>query len=297
MRKEAKPFFILLGIGALLLSFYQFITPISYLPITIPFEDQLYRLGFIGLYLSTFSLGIIGLMDEDKLVRVLGGLIILSPLIALIPNYAISEWWEVIEIFTVVDGLFIMVKSVLKSNRFPLILTLFVIIFNEIEGLDEQIFHNFVYTSFLTLLYLTIISGFILLLYNLKLKRLLISIGLGGLAMGIYLPLFFLTLHNRFLEMIFALVFPAVYGITISNPYNTPLLILAYSLVLFLSVALAVNIDLYTGLGFYMIETTTFLGLTGFHYYIYMVFPIMGFYFMNLKRVTFAKKFRNVLNH
>ncbi len=188
MRKEAKPFFILLGIGAVLLSFYQFITPISYLPITIPFEDQLYRLGFIGLYLSTFSLGIIGLMDEDKLVRVLGGLIILSPLIALIPNYAISEWWEVIEIFTVVVGSFIMVKSVLKSHRFPLILTLFVIIFNEIEGLDEQIFHNFIYTSFLTLLYLTIISGFILLLYNLKLKRLLISIGLGGLAMGIYYP-------------------------------------------------------------------------------------------------------------
>jgi len=188
-----------------------------------------------------------------------------------------------------------MVKSVLKSHRFPLILTLFVIIFNEIEGLDEQIFHNFIYTSFLTLLYLTIVSGFILLLYNLKLKRLLISIGLGGLAMGIYLPLFFLTLHNRFLEMILALVFPAVYGISISNPYNTPLLILAYSLVLFLSVALAVNIDLYTGLGFYMIETTTFLGLTGFHYYIYMVFPIMGFYFMNLKRLTFARNW-NVLN-
>jgi hypothetical protein len=137
-------------------------------------------------------------MDEDKLVRVLGGLIILSPLKALIPNYAINERWEVIEIFTVVVGLFTMVKSVLKSNRFPLTLTLFVIIFNEIEGLDEQIFHNFIYTSFLTLLYLTIVSGFMLLLYNLKLKMLLISIGLGGLAMGIYLPLSFLTLHNRF---------------------------------------------------------------------------------------------------
>ena len=91
------------------------------------------------------------------------------------------------------------------------------------------------------------------------------------------------------------MVFPAVYGISISNPYNIPLLILAYSLVLFLSVALAVNIDLYTGLGFYMIETTTFLGLTGFHYYIYMVFPIMGFYFMNLKRVTFSRNW-NVLS-
>ena len=139
-------------------------------------------------------------MDEDKFVRVLGGLIILSPLIALILNYAISEWWEVMEIFTVVVGLFIIVKSVLKSNRFPLILPLFVIKFNEIEGLDEQIFPNFVYTSFLTLLYLTIISGFLLLLCNLKPKRLLMSIGLGSLAMGIYLPLFFLTLHNRFLK-------------------------------------------------------------------------------------------------
>ena len=294
MKNEVKPFFILLGIGVVLLSFYQFITPISYLPITIPFENQLYKLGFIGLYLSTFSLGIIGLMDEDKLVKALGAIIILSPVIALIPNYTTTEWWEVIEIFTVVDGLFIMVKSLLKSKRLPLILTLIVIAFNEIEGLDEQIFHNFIYTSFLTLLYLTIISGFILLFYKLKLKRLLISVILGSLAMSIYLPLFFLTLHNRFLEMIFALVFPAVYGITISNPYNTPLLILAYSLVLFLSVALAVNIDPYTGLGFYMIETTTFLGLTGFHYYIYMVFPIMGFYFMNLRQVTL--KFKGILN-
>lgn len=280
---KSNVYLYLFLLGIIFLSMYQFVTPISYLPITIPFEDFMFKLGLLGIYLSTISLGILTLLSKEKLAQVIGLVLVLSLFFSLIPDYNVSLWWDFLEIFVFVGGSALGIVSLYRSKRWLLVPVLAVVEFGEIEGISEDFFHTFIDTSFLTLLALLVISGFSLLFYKWRPKRLLISLAIGVPGLLLYLPLYFLVLKNRFMETIFAMVFPAVYGISLNNPDNIPAMVLLYALAMFLSLALGYHVDLYTGLGFYMIITTVFLGITGFHLLLYMVFPLIGFYFMNVK--------------
>lgn len=280
---KSNVYLYLFLLGIIFLSMYQFITPISYLPITIPFEEFMFKLGLLGIYLSTISLGILTLLSKEKLAQAIGLVLVLSLFLSLIPDYNVSLWWDFLEIFVFVGGSALGIEYLYRSKRWLLIPVLAVVEFGEIEGISEDFFHTFIDTSFLTLLVLLVISGFSLLFYKWRPKRLLISLAVGVPGLLLYLPLYFLVLKNRFMETIFAMVFPAVYGISLNNPDNIPAMILLYALAMFLSLALGYYVDLYTGLGFYMIVTTVFLGITGFHLLLYMVFPLIGFYFMNVK--------------
>ncbi|BCU71492.1 hypothetical protein [Stygiolobus caldivivus] len=276
-------YFYLFLIGVIFLSIYQFITPISYLPITIPFENLMFKLGLLGIYISTISLGILMLSFKEKVAKVIGLILTLSLFLSLIPQYNISYWWEFVEVFTFISGSALCIEALLKSKRWVLLPILTIVEFGEIEGIVENFFHTYIDTSFLALLAILIIFGATLLFYRWKPRRLLGSFLVGLPGILLYLPLYFIVIKNRFMETIFAMVFPAVYGISLNNPFNVPLMILLYAVALFLSLALGYHIDVYTGLGFYMIISTVFLGLTGFHLFLYMVFPLIGFYFMNVK--------------
>ncbi|WP_162199551.1 hypothetical protein [Sulfuracidifex metallicus] len=102
-------------------------------------------------------------------------------------------------------------------------------------------------------------------------------------ALFLFLPLYFMVEDNRFMFMIMDMTFSAIYGISFNNPDNLGLFILLLSLSTYLSVVIALKGNPTAGLGYFIVISDVFMGITGYHLIEYMLLVAVGFSLITLK--------------
>lgn len=287
--KDIKIYSIFLAISASLEFIFETLFPISYLPLSIPNKLFLEYIGTAGLYMEYIAMSIVAIALSYKIKSLLplGIILLISPVFTFIPNYSLSLLWISVQIAIMIIGVVALFESLFKSNILSLLLvpTLIMIVLSLYAGYMIN-FEHLTFDFSFTFLFLFSIIGFMvytILWGRIVSKRSIISYIAGIPAAFIFLPLYFIVSTNRFMEIIMDMTLPAIFGIIFNNPFHVELFILLLSLALYLIVTIAIKGNTYAGLGYFLIMSTVFLGLTGFHLIIYMITPIIGFVLLNLK--------------
>jgi len=287
--KDIKIYSIFLAISASLEFIFETIFPISYLPLSIPNKLFLEYIGTAGLYMEYVAMSIVAIALSYKIKSLLplGIILFISPVFTFIPNYSLSFLWMSIQVAIIVIGIVALFESLFRSNMLSLLLTptLAMIILSLYAGYMIN-FEHLTFDFSFTYLFLFSIIGFMaytVLWGKIVSKRSIASYIAGIPAAFIFLPLYFIVSTNRFMEMIMDMTLPAIFGIIFNNPFHVELFILLLSLALYLIITIAIKGNTYAGLGYFLIMSTVFLGLTGFHLIMYMITPVIGFALLNLK--------------
>ncbi|AWR97952.1 cytochrome b558/566 subunit B [Acidianus sulfidivorans JP7] len=294
IHKDIKIYSIFLAFSAFLEFLFEFIFPISYLPLSNVLSFSLTSkliveyLGTAGLYLEYIALSIvaIGLSNKVKALLPLGIFLLISPFLNLAIN-SLSPFWDIFEVAIMTLGIFALVESFIKSNLSSIlsIPTMILIIANIYAGYLIDFEHYTLNLSF-TYLFLASVIGFgiySIIWGKIISKRSIIAYISGIFGAMTFLPLYFLVTSNRFMEIIMDMTIPAIFGIVFHNPYSLGLFLLLVSIALYFIVAISVKGNGYAGLGYFLILTTGFMGITGFHLIIYMAAPIIGYALLNFK--------------
>ncbi|QKR00302.1 cytochrome b558/566 subunit B [Metallosphaera tengchongensis] len=291
LRDEAiKLSLIFLGIGSIFQFILQFIFSISYLPVHVPFQGSLTRVGQIGLYMSYLSLSAFLVLswDKAKALLPLGILLLISPSFTFINNYFTSPWWISFEVAIAIIGISGIIESLLKSSILSVlnVPTIFMVVLLLFAGLAVDIVHVELFINYL-ILFEASLAGLLAftVVWSLRMtsaRRALISYVAAVPALFSFLPIYFLVSSNRFMEIIMNMVMPSVFGIVLSSPYSLPLFIVSLAISMYLVATLALSRNPYAALGYFMVVTTTFLGVNGYHLILYLVYPIAGVILINI---------------
>jgi cytochrome b558/566, subunit B len=281
---------VFLALGSVLQFILQFVASVSFLPIKIPALSLLTRLGEVGIYLSFVSIVTLSFLiwPKVKALLPLGLILMISPVFTIVPDYFASPWWIALEVGVVVLGIGAIVESLLKATPLSLLNlpTFFMVIILMWVALDVDVVHSEALLNYLALFDASVLSFALYTLVwktkGLRMRRALASYGGAVPALFVFLPLYFVVSGNRFMEIIMNMVMPSVFGIVFSNPYSLPVFVLSLSLALYFIVALALKGNFLASLGYFMIVTTTFLGVNGYHLILYMIYPLVGSVLLNV---------------
>ncbi|MCG3109937.1 hypothetical protein L3N51_02234 [Metallosphaera sp. J1] len=288
---SVKLVLIFLALASIFQFILQFIFSVSYLPIQIPFQNVLTKLGQVGIYLGYLAIGIFSILSWKKVKALLplGILLLISPAFTLINNYFTSPLWVMYEVIVATLGILGIAESFARAPVTSLVNlpTAFMVVLLVAAGLLVDISHvelliNYLFVfevSLLSFLAYTVIWSS----RNLSLRRASISYLASIPSLFAFLPIYFLVSSNRFMEIIMNMVMPSVFGIVLTNPYSLPLFVISLAIAIYLSVTIALSKNPYAGLGYFMIITTVFLGVNGYHLILYMVYPIIGTILLNMK--------------
>ncbi|ARM76750.1 cytochrome b558/566 subunit B [Acidianus manzaensis] len=292
--KDIKIYSIFLAISAFLEFLFEFIFPISYLPLANVLSFSLSNkllmeyLGTAGLYLEYVALSIVAitLSYKVKALLPLGILLLISPILNLFVN-SLSYIWLVFQVIIITIGIASILESFIKSRLSSLlsIPTMILVIMDLYAGYTMDFEHYTLNLSF-TYLFLASVIGFgiySILWGKIISKRSIISYIVGIFGAMTFLPLYFLVSSNRFMEIIMDMTIPAIFGIVFHNPFQLGLFLLLVSTALYFIVSISVKGNGYAGLGYFLILSTVFMGITGFHLIIYMVAPVIGYVLLNFK--------------
>ncbi|BDC17287.1 cytochrome b558/566 subunit B [Acidianus sp. HS-5] len=286
-----KVFSIFLAISSVLAFLFEFIFPISYLPITFPYEGLVDYLGVAGLYMEVVFLGLIAISLSNKVRSLLplGLALIISPALDLFHNYSLSPYWSLLEIILALLGVASLIEVTIKSNRRTLLFlpTLIMVILTTYAGIDVVFLHGDLVICYLYVLIASLvgITTYAVIYNKIVSKRAMISYIAAIPGLFVFLPLYFVVVNNRFLEIIMNMVIPSAFGITLYNPYLLPLLLIVLSVSIYSVILLAIKGNGYAGLGYFIILTTVFQAITGFHLLLYLLAPFIGFSILNYKEI------------
>ncbi|ABP94678.1 CbsB [Metallosphaera sedula] len=292
LRDESiKLVLVFLALASIFQFILQFIFSVSYLPIHIPFQNVLTRLGQIGIYLGYLSIGIFSILSWKKVKALLplGILLLISPAFTLINNYFSSPLWVMYEVIVATLGILGVVESFLQAPILSLVNlpTAFMVGLLIVAGLLVDISHVELLLNYLLVFEVSLVSFLVYTVLwssrNLSLKRASISYLASIPALFVFLPIYFLVSSNRFMDIIMNMVMPSVFGIVLTNPYSLPLFVISLAVAIYLSVTIALSRNPYAGLGYFMVITTVFLGVNGYHLILYMIYPIIGVILINMK--------------
>ncbi|BBL46508.1 MULTISPECIES: cytochrome b558/566 subunit B [Metallosphaera] len=292
LRDESiKLVLVFLALASIFQFILQFIFSVSYLPIQIPFQNVLTKLGQIGIYLGYLSIGIFSILSWKKVKALLplGILLLISPAFTLINNYFSSPLWVMYEVIVATLGILGIVESFVQAPILSLVNlpTAFMVGLLIVAGLLVDISHVELLLNYLLVFEVSLVSFLVYTVVwssrNLSLKRASISYLASIPALFVFLPIYFLVSSNRFMEIIMNMVMPSVFGIVLTNPYSLPLFVISLAVAIYLSVTIALSRNPYAGLGYFMVITTVFLGVNGYHLILYMIYPIIGVILINMK--------------
>ena len=292
LRDESiKLVLVFLALASIFQFILQFIFSVSYLPIQIPFQNVLTQLGQIGIYLGYLSIGIFSILSWKKVKALLplGILLLISPAFTLINNYFSSPLWVMYEVIVATLGILGIVESFVQAPILSLVNlpTAFMVGLLIVAGLLVDISHVELLLNYLLVFEVSLVSFLVYTVVwssrNLSLKRASISYLASIPALFVFLPIYFLVSSNRFMEIIMNMVMPSVFGIVLTNPYSLPLFVISLAVAIYLSVTIALSRNPYAGLGYFMVITTVFLGVNGYHLILYMIYPIIGVILINMK--------------
>ncbi|MEM4131224.1 MAG: cytochrome b558/566 subunit B, partial [Metallosphaera sp.] len=186
-------------------------------------------------------------------------------------------------------GILGIIESFLRASALSLLNlpTAFMVVFLLIEGLLVDISHVEIITNYLLIFEISLL-GFLAYTViwssrSLSLRRATISYLVAVPSLFSFLPIYFLVNDNRFMEIIMNMVMPSVFGIVLTNPYSLPIFVLSLAFSIYLSTVMALSGNPYAGLGYFMVVTTAFLGVNGYHLLLYMIYPMVGTILMNVK--------------
>ncbi|MEL9970322.1 MAG: cytochrome b558/566 subunit B [Metallosphaera sp.] len=282
---------VFLSLASIFQFILQFVSSISYLPIDIPFQNVLTKVGEIGLYLGYLAIVLFSILSWTKIRALLpiGILLLVSPLFTLIANYYLSPLWIAYEVIISIVGILGIIESFLRASALSLLNlpTAFMVVFLLIEGLLVDISHVEIITNYLLIFEISLL-GFLAYTViwssrSLSLRRATISYLVAVPSLFSFLPIYFLVNDNRFMEIIMNMVMPSVFGIVLTNPYSLPIFVLSLAFSIYLSTVMALSGNPYAGLGYFMVVTTAFLGVNGYHLLLYMIYPMVGTILMNVK--------------
>lgn len=286
-----KIFSIFLAISSSLAFLFEFIFPISYLPISFPYEGLMNYLGVAGLYMEVVFLGLVAVVLSNKVRSLLplGIALLVSPTLNLIHNYSLSLYWSFIEIVLALLGIASLIEVTIKSNRRSLLFlpTLIMVILTTYAGIDTIFLHGDLAICY-SFIFIASLLGVIIyaIIYNRIISKRAMMSYIGAIpGLFVFLPLYFLVINNRFLEIIMNMVIPSAFGIALYNPYNLPILLLALSVSIYTILLLAIKGNGYAGLGYFIIITTAFQATTGFHLLLYLLAPFIGFSIQNYREI------------
>ncbi|MEM0257186.1 MAG: cytochrome b558/566 subunit B [Saccharolobus sp.] len=282
-----KLILIFLSIGSILQFVFEFIFPISYLPIYVPGLSIILELGNFSLYIIFISIILFSLLQRKikALIPLATLLLIATAISALKSNYSLSPLWYSLEVILAIFGISAAIESQVKSSLVNLLNlpTLFLVLFVTITSLYIDIIHIEILTDYLLLTALSVISfGLYTISWRAnEVKKAIVSFLLSIPALFIFLPLYFIVSNNRFMEIIMNMVIPSAFGIVFSSPYYLQPFLLILSLAMFFIVALAIKRNAISALGYFIIISSVFKGISGYGLLIYMVEPLFGIVLMN----------------
>ncbi|MCY0859614.1 MAG: cytochrome b558/566 subunit B [Sulfolobaceae archaeon] len=293
----------LLGLGVVIyLVFGEGIAYLSSLPVPIPHANILAVFSSFGFALEYFSLIVVSLVLSKlaKINYIYSGILIGSLLITLIPGYYSTTLWlgfTITTMFLGVVGLgevtYLLIKNkrylstVLLSPTVALVLVLYYTAYSLIMHLPAVIisYKDFLLASVIGVLIYTILWG------KIFSRRSIVAYTLSIVGFVIVLPLYFLVLKNRFLEIIMDMVIPSVTGVILFNPYSITILILTFGLILYTVLALAIKGNYYASIGYLALLVAGFNATSGFHFISLMIVPPIGYSLFLIKELQDKIKF------
>ncbi|BFH72162.1 cytochrome b558/566 subunit B [Sulfurisphaera javensis] len=286
LEKDIKYFFIILGVS----SFFQFMFSEAFifpsaLPIKIPAESILLRIGDISFYIFFISLIVISLILSSKIRALLplSLILIISPFLAIFEvNYQI---YYGIEIFIIVISFAVIIETILKSSLRSILLIPSAILV--IIGLIASFLIDFLHTSlFISYLNIFIISSIFFLIYailwgKIISKRSIIAYIVGIISMYPFIMFAHEISTNRYVEMLMEMILPSALGITIYNPTHILYLTYTLSIIALSIISIIIKGNGAAGIGYFLIITTVFFGTYGYLLLFYMMVPTIGYVIMN----------------
>ncbi|MEM4746587.1 MAG: cytochrome b558/566 subunit B, partial [Metallosphaera sp.] len=153
---------VFLSLASIFQFILQFVSSISYLPIDIPFQNVLTKVGEIGLYLGYLAIVLFSILSWTKIRALLpiGILLLVSPLFTLIANYYLSPLWIAYEVIISIVGILGIIESFLRASALSLLNlpTAFMVVFLLIEGLLVDISHVEIITNYLLIFEISLLG-------------------------------------------------------------------------------------------------------------------------------------------
>lgn len=303
LKGNLNSFLILLGIFSFLqFSFKQSFMFPSILPLNIPDSNLLLVIGNISFYFFFVFLLIVSMILSLTYKSLIPLTIILtiSPFITLIPNYENSFLLYSLEIAILILGLASTIEGLIKSSLLSILLipTLVLVNLGIYASILLNIFHNALFISYLTI-YLISIAGYLAYVISwgkIKSLRNYIAISVGLLSMIPFIFFENIISHNRYLEILMNMILPSTLGITLYNPYHITLLVMALGLSTMGIVTSLIKGNVSSGVGYFLIITTVFLGIDGFSLLIYMLTPIIGFLVITSSEIESKRRLIDIIS-
>jgi len=286
LEKDIKYFFIILGISAFFQFMFSeaFIFP-SALPVPIPNESLLIRIGTVAFYIFFVSLIVISLILSNKVRALipLSMILIISPFLALFDvNYLV---YYGLEIFIIILSFAVIVETIIKSSVKSILLlpSAVLVILGLIASFSIDFYHSSLFTNYLAFL---AFATLFFLVYSITWgkvisKRSIVAYIIGAVTVYPFINFAHLILTNRYMEILMEMILPSALGITIYNPSNIVYLVYILALVSFSIVSIIVKGNGAAGIGYFLIVTNVFFGTYGYLLLLYMMVPTIGYVIMN----------------
>ncbi|BBG27636.1 hypothetical protein [Sulfuracidifex tepidarius] len=289
--KDLKWYTVFLFVAFFLQFFYQVIFPISYLPLSIPGKITLEYLGTAGIYLGYGASFLIAIAMSGKIKSLipLAVVDVLSPVF----NHSLP-----FTILGIAVSIVVIVESFLRRKGLDtlfLLPTLALISFSMISAVTIDSL-NFTFNPGYTYMFLlSVVTFAFFTFWGKQSKKDVIKYLVSIPSLFLFLPLYFLVESNRFMFMIMDMTFSAIYGISFNDPNNLGLFLLLLSISTYLSLVTALRRNGMAGLGYFMVISDVFMGITGFHLMEYIFLVAMGFSMITYKD-TAREKGREALS-
>ncbi len=270
---------LFLGISFFMQFLYQVIFPISYLPLSIPGELIMEYVGTAGLYLGYGAIFLAGIAMSGK-IRSLFPLALLD-LISVIFDHSLT-----FTLIAIAVSISVIVESFLRrkgADTLLLLPTLAMTILAMISAITINLM-NFSFNPGYTYVFLmSVVTFAVFASWGKQKKSDIVKYLISIPSLFLFLPLYFLVESNRFMFMIMDMTFSAIYGVSFNNPENLGLFLVLLSVSTYLSVIIALRGNPMAGLGYFMLVSDVFLGVTGYHILEYIFLVAMGFSLITYK--------------
>lgn len=290
LEKDIKYFFIIDGVtGFLQFMFSESFAMPSALPINIPAESTLLRIGAVSFYIFFVSMVVTTFILSFKIKGLLPLFVILliSPFLPLfnVPYY----FYYFLEIIIIISSIVSLIDTIIRSSFRALLFlpTLFLVFVGIIASYLIDFDHTSLFAPYLDYL---IVSALFFAIYAITWKKIISKRSIIAYVMGIIstIPFFMLLkeiVANRYIEMLMELILPASLGITIYNPIHTVNLVYTLALVAFSIVTVIIKGNGSAGIGYFIVLTNVFFGTYGYEILFYMTLPTIGYVIMNYNEI------------
>jgi len=280
MEKDLKYYLVFLSMVFFMQFVYQVIFPISYLPLSIPEKLPMEYVGTAGLYLGYGAIALVSLSLSTRIKSML--LLFATDVLSPILSHSVE-----ITLLGIATSSIVIVESFLRQRQVKGILLLPILVMALLSMISAFTIDLLSFTFNPSYSFMFLISSLSFVLYTVlwgkNNKRSILKYLASIPALFLFLPLYFMVEDNRFMFMIMDMTFSAIYGISFNNPDNLGLFILLLSLSTYLSVVIALKGNPTAGLGYFIVISGVFMGITGYHLIEYMLLVAVGFSLITLK--------------